>query len=286
MKSNIHIGRAGNVIVHFRSTRTLFLIFSLLGSAIQPISAQRPVVAKNIGISVESNTALISYELPARKNLTDHLVQLSFIDEQNNLIIPSSLSGDVGAGISTGPDKLIRWDLTHDYRQLESMITPVIFVDGLSRQYSNTGGARNALLSMLLPGLGDYFVANHRVMTFKPYLRTLSSLGLIGFGIYAGNQRYRAEGEYQTFLKPNSWRYEGDDRFFEKYVEGEMQYYWFKGDKELFIALGASIWLADVVWVFAKGTNNEKFMRATRTGSGLNLGYVPGGLIIQYTCQL
>lgn len=277
---------AGKVIAPFRSTRKLLLVLFFLGTAPPPLSAQRPVVAKNLGISVEGNTALISYDLPTRKHETEHLVQLGFIDEKNNMIIPSSLSGDVGEGILPGTNRVIRWDLTNDYRQLGSMITPVVFIDGLSRQYSNTGGARNALLSMLLPGLGDYFVANHRIMTFKPYLRTLSSLGLIGFGIYAGNQRYRNEGEYQTFLKPDSWRYEGDDRFFDKFVEGEMQYYWFKGDKEIFIALGAGIWLADVLWVFARGSNNEKFMRTTRNGSGLNLGYAPGGLIIQYTCQL
>jgi len=285
MKTLLH--SKGVCMVVSISGRALMLLFflSLFGPFTLCLSAQRPVVAQNIGIRVEGTTALISYDLPSRKHPADHLVQLSFIDEKNNLIIPSSLSGDVGAGIPSGPDRVIRWELTKDFRQLENMITPVIFVDGLSKQYSNTGGARNALLSLLMPGLGDYFVADYRIMTFKPYLRTLSSLGLIALGVYAGSQRYNAEGAYELFLKPDSWRYEGDDRFFEKYVEGDLQYYWFKGDQELFIALGAAVWLADVVWVFAKGSNNEKFLHASRKGAGLNLGYAPGGLMLQYTCQ-
>ncbi len=285
MKTFPQPARTCPVVSDTGKARLLFLLLSIFGLLSFQLSAQRPVVAENIGIHVEGTTAMISYDLPARKHPADHLIQLSFIDEQNNLIIPGSLSGDVGAGIAPGPDRMIRWELTKDFRQLENLITPVIFVDGLSKQYSNTGGARNALLSLLMPGLGDYFVADYRIMTFKPYLRTLSSLGLIALGIYAGSQRYNAEGAYELFLKPDSWRYEGDDRFFEKYVEGDLQYYWFKGDQELFIALGAAVWLADVVWVFAKGSNNEKFLRAARKGAGLNLGYAPGGLMLQYTCQ-
>ena len=247
------------------------------------LHAQRPALAKDVSISVEQNRAIISFDLHARKTPSTHLVQLSFIDEQNNVLWPTSLSGSVGGNIESGSRLAIEWDITDDYQQMSSMITPVIFVDGLSRQYSNTGGPKNALLSLMVPGLGDYFVADHRIMHFKPYFRTISSLGLIALGLYAGNQRYHAEGEYKLFLKPDSWRYEGSDRFFEKYVEGDMQYLWFKGDQELLISLGAAIWLADVIWVFAKGSNNQKFINASRKDSGLRLGYVPGGMSINYS---
>jgi hypothetical protein len=247
--------------------------------------AQRPAIAKDISISVAQNKAIINFNLHAREPASTHLVQLSFIDEKNNVIWPTSLSGNVGGNIESGPHRAIEWDITDDYQQMSSMITPVIFVDGISKQYSNTGGPKNALLSLMVPGLGDYFVADHRIMRFKPYFRTISSLGLIALGIYAGNQRYYAEGEFKLFLKPDAWRYEGSDRFFEKYVEGDLQYFWFKGDQELFISLGAAIWLADVVWVFAKGSNNQKFINATRKDSGLRLGYVPGGMSLNYSVQ-
>ncbi len=257
----------------------------ILFCAMEDSIAQHPAVAKEISISVKQNKAVISYDLHTRKENSSHLVQLSFIDEQNNVIWPSSLTGNVGANIQSGARRTIVWDITDDYQQMSSMITPVIFVDGLSRQYSNTGGPKNALLSLVIPGLGDYFVADHRIMKFKPYFRTISSLSLIALGIYAGKQRFHAEGEYKLFLKPDAWRYEGSDRFFEKYVEGDLQYLWFKGDQELLISLGTAIWLADVVWVFAKGSNNQKFINASRRDSGWRLGYVPGGMMLNYSYQ-
>jgi hypothetical protein len=247
------------------------------------LSGQKKAKAGNMDITIEQNKAYIHYDIRARNTDLMHRVELKFLDENYNLLTPTSVSGDIGLDITGGGGKTILWDITSDMELLGTDIRPVIFIDGASRQYSNTGGPKNAFLSMLLPGLGDYFVADPRLMSFKPYMRTISSLGLIGLGFYLGEQRYRAEGYYELTLKPNSWRYEGMDQYYYRYIGGPVQYALFKGDKELFIALGASLWAADVIWVLARGTNNVKFRKATVRASRFQLGYIPGGASLQYS---
>ena len=253
------------------------------------LHAQRLPVAKNIDITIDQNKAIIHYDIKSRIHGSVHRVDLKFLDEDYRLVHPELLTGDIRSNISKEPDRRIEWDISNDVQLLGSNITPVLFIDGISKQYSNTGGPSNALLSILLPGLGDYFVADRRMMTFKPYMRTISSLGLITLGLWAGEQRYYAEGEYQTFVRltrvPNDQglgsHYE--ETYYEKYVEGDLQYQFFKGDKEVIIALGAAIWAADILWVLAKGSNNVKFINATTKGSNFNLGYIPRGAALQFS---
>jgi hypothetical protein len=253
------------------------------------LHAQPLPVANNINITIDQNKAIIHYDIKSRIPESIHSVDLKFLDEEYRLVHPELLSGDIGSNIIAGPDKRIDWDISNDVQLLGSNITPILFIDGTSKQYSNSGGPGNTLLSILLPGLGDYFVADRRMMTFKPCMRTISSLGLIALGVWAGNQRYHAEGEYQTFIRltriPNDFGpgYRYEETFYEKYVEGDLQYQFFKGDKEVFIALGAAIWAMDIIWVLAKGSNNVRFIKAITKESNFNLGYLPGGAALQYS---
>jgi len=228
------------------------------------------------------NKAIIEYDLKSSDKSSKHSVQLKFLDKQFNLITPISLSGDVGPNIYTGTDKTIQWDIISDQELMGSDVIPMIFVDGVSKEFNRAGGSGYAALSLLMPGLGDYFVADHRMMIFKPYLRTMSSLGLIGLGIYAGDQRYRFEGNYVTVLKPDSWRYTGDERYMQVFQKGDLQYWLFRGDQEIFITLGAVIWVSDIIWVLVKGSNNKRFLKELNRGSDFTLGYHNGGMGFKY----
>ncbi len=261
--------------------RSLLLGLLLLLSTM--LFAQKIAKAKNIGFGIEQNKAIIHYDIKSPDEFSQHSVHLKFIDKQYYMITPLALSGDVGLNILGGTNKTIEWDIAEDFQSLDSKITPVLFVDGVSKEFSKTGGPNNALLSVLLPGLGDYFVADHRLMTFKPYLRTISSLGFIGLGIYAGNQRYNAEGYFETILASRAYNSISKEKYTEIYREGDLQYWIFKGDKEVFITLGAAIWFADIIWVLAKGTNNENFLKELRKGSDFSLGYHQGDLSLKYS---
>jgi len=245
--------------------------------------AQRIAKVKNVEIKVQQNKALIHYDIKSSSKGPGHSVHLNFLDKQFNLITPNTLSGDVGANISNGINKTIECDITNDFQMLSSEIRPVLFVDGVSKEFSSPGGPGNAFFSILIPGLGDYFVADHRMMHIKPYLRTISSLGLIGLGIYAGNQRYQEEGQYITVLAVDYFEKGLPKKYKEVYEEGDVQYWLFKGDSEVFISLGAAIWLADIIWVLAKGTNNKNFLKELQRGSNVTLGYHEGNVNLNYS---
>jgi len=253
------------------------------------LHGQRVPVAKNIDITIEQNRAIIHYDIKSKVPGSVHNVDLKFLDKDYRLVTPTLLSGDVGSDIPGEANRKIEWDISNDVQLFGSNITPVLFVDWTSKQFSSTGGPRNALLSMLLPGLGDYFVADSRMMTFKPYMRTISSLGLIALGYWAGEQRYHAEGTYEPFahrtpVRNDYGRVIGYEKvFIDEYIEGDLQYQFFKGDREVLIGLGAAIWAVDIIWVLARGTNNVKFINASSKGSDFNLGYVPGGAAMQFS---
>jgi len=267
--------------MHLYHRRLVILGLLLLTSA--NLFAQRIAKVKNVEIGVQQNKALIHYDIKSSGKGSGHSVHLKFLDNQYNLITPNTLSGDVGANISNGINKTIEWDVTNDFQLLSSEIRPVLFVDGVSKEFSSPGGPGNAFFSILMPGLGDYFVADHRLMHFKPYLRTISSLGLIGLGIYAGNQRYLAEGQYKTVLVVSSIYGGSPNRYKEIYEEGDQQYWLFKGDSEIFISLGAAIWLADIIWVLARGTNNKNFLKELQRGPNISLGYHEGNVNVKYS---
>ncbi len=256
--------------------------FGLLLATSTMIFGQRITRVRYLGMEIHQNRAIISFDLISREEGSVHSVQLKFLDKQYNLVTPTKLSGDVGANIHSGEKKSIEWEISGDYDFAGSTITPVLFVDGLSKEFNKPGGPGNAAFSLLMPGLGDYFVADHRMMYFKPYLRTVSSLGLIGLGIYAGSQRYHAEGEYIRVLRADQWRRTGDDRFKWVYREGDLQYWWFKGDKEVFIAMGAAIWAYDFIWVLVRGGNNKRLLEELNRNSNITLGYFNGDLGFKY----
>ncbi len=261
----------------------IWLLFGILSGFLADLEGQRIPQAKNIDVSIDQNRAIIHFDIKSKSTVASHLVDLKFLDKDYNLVIPNLLTGDIGPGIPGGNNRTIIWDVTNDLQLFGSRVTPILFIDGKSKQFSKTGGIRNAWLSILMPGLGDYFVADHRMMVFKPYLRTISSLGLIGMGIFAGSKR-SFEVVYEKYVKPDAWRYFGEDVYYFREAKGAPDYYLFKWDKEILITAGTALWAADILWVLARGSNNTKFLKATSRDSDFNLGYIPGGLAFKYAC--
>jgi hypothetical protein len=204
--------------------------------------SQAPVI-RNVFLYYKDQKVIVNYDLKDFKSSNKHhSVQLLFVDDQFNVRLPDKLTGDFGDSIVAGTNKQIEWAIFEDDVNISQELRPVLLADGLKK-----GGANNLLLSLFIPGLGDYFVENPRNMVFKPYLRTFASLSCITLGYLADKNRVDLVfKEWSTSQK----RVVGWDNV--------TDYWLFKFDKEIFYFTGISIWLMDVIWVYAKGKQNEK----------------------------
>jgi len=235
--------------------RKIILPAVILGFTLNSIGQEAKV--KNVDIDIEKNQIIVNYDLIGNDTVNKHNVELFFIDDRYSVQLPKKLSGDFGEGVSPGLNKRIVWDVFTDDVIIAQKLQPKIVVNGIQK-----GGSKNALYSILVPGLGDYFVKDSKSMIIKPYIRTISTLGLVGLGIIAGQKRTEEDiwgwvtdwkagidqnGNY-GIIETTEWQIRGY----------ETKNWLFENDKEVFLISGITLWVADVIWVFLKGTENEK----------------------------
>jgi len=137
---------------------------------------------ENIKMDFISNRFEIDYAIVNSKPDQRHDIEFYVLDNRGGVVFPDSLRGDIGSGISPGRDKKIIWDIYTEYDIVQGNFNPKIILDGTGK-FGVKGGPSNALLSLLVPGLGDYFVADHRKMKIKPWTRTITSYAFVGMGL-------------------------------------------------------------------------------------------------------
>ncbi len=240
----------------------------------------------NVHMDVSDNTVLIHFDINGGDRADLHDIRIQFISDAQELIQPYNLGGDIGPGITSGTGKTIVWDVTQDMYALHMKLYPLIISDrGLTSQKIG-GGPGNAWLSLLVPGLGDYFVANRRDMKFKPIYRTLLALGCTSLGTYAALQREQGEPLYalsKDQASPHYNPYPSTPTYSYKfYGYGDTRYALFKGDAEVLLSAGVAVWLYDVIWVYSKGNLNRK-LRLSMKANSLGMGPVSGGAQLSCT---
>jgi len=277
--------------VHRSAIIIHLLVFLLMIPGLKVYSQERSrAMIKNVQMEVVDDKVRIYYDIVNSHPEQLHRIDFKFITQDYKFVSPYQMSGDVGEGVTPGMHNMIEWDIMQDMNNLSTRLKPKLYLDGLSTESEIGGGPSNALLSMLVPGLGDYFVADYRELKFKPYYRTASSLGLIGLGLVAGQKRYRAEGYYETWARwervwhspaqGGGWDYEYVTH--ESFREGDLKYWLFKNDAETLITAGALIWVSDVIWVTAMGSSNKR-LRQSLEASNYSLDYLPGGLALTFS---
>jgi hypothetical protein len=250
------------------------VIFIII-SAIPVQTPAQEAKTDNIQVDIKENKVHIHYDIVNSVPVNDHRVDLLLLDQRFDYFDPGELSGDIGEGISGGDGKTIVWDAMADRFDFSRKVTPQIYLD-----WEKKGGPSNAFLSLLLPGLGDYFVADSREMTIKPWMRSLSALGFMTMGIIANSNRESvplytySDVEY---IDSETGDYIQDR---ENVIYGHKTDYWlFNSDAEVFLGVGAAIWIADILWVAIQGFKNEEVNRHlgnTHVGvnsHGMYLGY-------------
>ncbi|MGC9342833.1 MAG: hypothetical protein ACP5E3_09040 [Bacteroidales bacterium] len=248
----------------------------LLTGVYTGLSAQnKKLKIENVELEIKNNKVHIFYDIK-NSNKDFHDVKLNFINEDFYPVLPYALKGDIGDSISPGTNKMIEWDISKDLPALDSEIRPNVIVDGKQSLGFNGAGPEFALASLLIPGLGDYFVADVSDMKFKPYLRTASVYGLITLGVLAKNNRTKDPDKVVPYNTTSQSRFRDDPDLIKDrvYEVGKTNYWLFPADSEFFLGAAAVIWIGDIIWVAARGNVNKKLRNSL---PDFSVSQVPGG---------
>lgn len=252
------------------------------GLSLLQAQSKNGAVIENLKLSVKDNDIILSYDILKSSPDSLHNINLSFITSDNYIIVPELIYGDIGEGIPGGTGKTIRWKYSAEYDKLNNGIKPYMILDGLTTEKIPKGGPEKMFLSLLIPGLGDYFVADSRKMVIKPYLRFAAVGAFFAFGHTSQKDRWVEYNESIIIRTEYVYGIGWTTREETITLAGDTHYKYFKHDSEIFYTLGAAIWLADVFWVLNKGHNNS-ILNKSMKNSTLNINPSPGGASITLT---
>jgi hypothetical protein len=202
----------------------------------------------NLTLQLNENQLQVQYDLIGKKTLEPVKVRLLFYDSQYRIYIPKAITPEAGLRVAPGSKRSIAWDFAQDMKKIDVGLHPYLIAGEVTAHNFGTG-PEAALLSLAVPGLGNYFVTNTRHQSIKPWMKTISSWGLIALGTIAANERYRDDPEL-TLDDEKPWKM------------GDWNYKYFKSDAEFLISAGLAIWVADIVWVAIQGNHNRKLKKS------------------------
>jgi len=229
--------------------RKLFLL--LIG--IQPwlIYAQHQnYKISDVDLSIRFDTLSVDFFLGGKHATLPTSAQLYFFDQDLHIYKPENVSPDTLFLFQPGKQHHISWKINEKSWKKDKMLSPFVVV-GNPSSHDFGMGPEAAFLSLVVPGLGNYFVEDTRYQRIKPYMRTAAVAAFLTAGIYASNQRYQTEPSYTD--NGNIWK------------TGEVKYKFFRNDAELLIGTGVAIWLSDIIWVAIRGTNNRTLKKNFNT---------------------
>jgi len=273
------------------SVRYLLFILLLVFPSLHITAQQTQPKIANLKMRQDSRKFIISYDIVGFKSDSAYRIDFYVIDNIGNVVFPDSITGDFGDNISGGSDKEIIWDIYSEFDVVYGTFDPRIIING-HEGYSIKTGPSAALLSVAVPGLGDYFVANHSEMIIKPYMRTVSSLGFTALGVAALKNREWVDATWIAEREVIGYHFEGQRNWVYgpyiqpayKVIDEHHNYWLFKWDSEVFFTIGAAIWAADIVWVILKGRKNLDLERSLKVNYSVDLyrNIVNMGLIYRF----
>jgi hypothetical protein len=243
---------------------------------------------ENMHMDFVSNRFEIRYDIVNSVPDRQHEVEFYVIDNRGGIVFPDSLRGDIGSGVKPGRNKKIIWDIYTEYDVVYGDFNPKIILDGRGK-FGVKGGPSNALLSVLVPGLGDYFVEDHRKMKIKPWYRTATTYAFMGMGIASLKNRNEVPavigepGYYPNYISIGEGQRIWYEEWRDDYVlePGYTEYWLFRYDAEVFLGVGITCWLVDVIWVTRRGIRNNKIKN--NIFDNLTLVPVRQGMGLSYT---
>lgn len=231
--------------------RFFFIFFLCLGNLYAQqvtVKIQRPV------LDPATQQILVPYQLAELKphQLRYDIALYYSTNEGKSYIGPlRQVSGDVGEGVLPGADKQIAWnflleapELTEKGNLVKLKFKIVTRTNEAAKKAAKSalGGPENALLSVLVPGLGDGYVRQGKgygAITFVTW-------GTLATGLVF---RWSARKNYDNYLGSSN--------------TAELDHFFFlaqshKKASNWLIASAVGIWVTDVVLVAVRGFRNLK----------------------------
>jgi hypothetical protein len=246
---------------------SIILFFAIILFS-QPCFSQTKAQITDVDFHLEDRYIVVNYNLVGSLPNEEMTIELKFLTDKNETIIPKSVNTDIGTKIFGDGSKAIQWDIVADNVVLSGNIKASVTITSSKILFRGPG---NAFLSILIPGLGGYFVDKNDA---RSVLTTLSTIGLVGYGIYEKLQANKYYADYNASIVPL------DIQDFYTKANGAQNKY--------FIAtrVAAGIWALDIIYVTFKGLHNRKkaknAYRAYNT-DGLRLNYVNNGFQFKYS---
>lgn len=220
----------------------------------QPVpSSTTSAVVSNIRVEADSHRVKIRYDVAGIRPADSVYVQ---VESQSAGFLPvRTVTGDAGKAVSPGIGKTIYWDYGMDGVFIADDVRATVLVQltTATRQKTVGGGASNAFLSALAPGLGTIFVQPNRKIGTRPLI-TAAYGGLLVYGLVQRGQSKKQYALYENALNEDD--YTVANRHHHQYLVA--------------VRMAAVLWAADVVYTFLRGRKNDR-IRSTRRLVG---GYV------------
>ena len=246
---------------------SIILILTLIVLS-QPSVCQTKAKITDVDFQLEDRYIVINYNLTGTAPKEEMTIELKFITENNESIIPRTMTGDIGRKIFGDGKKAILWDIVTDSPVLSGNLKAIVTIASSRVIFS---GPSNAFLSVLIPGLGGYFVDENKT---RSVLTTVSSIGLIAFGVIQKGQADKYYADYNASTNPSEM-----DDLYTKANDAQHKYF-------MATRAGAGIWALDIIWVTFKGFHNMKVAKSyysSFNADGLRLYYVNNGLQLGFS---
>jgi hypothetical protein len=247
-------------------THTLFLALFILCSG-GALFGQSKAMVQNVDFYAEGNDLVVKYDIVQAKSGETFEIWLKVITDSGKDYIPASVTGDVGRGVSGGPNKKVLWDVEADGVSLDEEFYVEVFArsemvpdekaqtykDRSEKRGISVGGA--LALSAVLPGLGRTVVNRGGAQWI---------LGIVGYGCIAGAVALNSEAiaAYDNYKAATS----GSDRddFFQEAETYDVA-------SKVLAGAAITIWVVDLI---STGTQAARARRAQK-GFSMNYGLDP-----------
>lgn len=222
----------------------------------QAMPGQTNVKITDVNFWLDNKQIIVEYNIVNGSPDDRFTIGLKFVTENDQVIIPKSVTGDIGKNIEAGKGKTISWDFVTDRLAFSGNLKAVITV---IPSLAHSGGPEYALLSLVVPGLGGYFVEKNKV---RSIITTIGTVGLMTYGIIEKTKANRYYTDYKSSSDIQDIR-----MLYDKANSAHHKYF-------IATRIAAMVWIADIVWVAYRGSRNKnekKPVQRISSGTGFTL---------------